>query len=136
MRLPKGGNLPPGGGPGGGPGGPPGFGGPPPGGPNGPESHGHIKVTPGQSVWIKHTLVMGVTKTQADGTFVLTNAPVGRYGVMAMKRRKGFGHVNKPVVVKSGGTADAGTITLKKPRADQVGIEAPVGHRQVNNVAA
>jgi hypothetical protein len=69
---------------------------------------------------------MGVTKTQADGTFVLTNAPVGRYGVMAMKRRKGFGHVNKPVVVKSGEMADAGTITLKKSRR---GPGGPGGHR-------
>lgn len=134
MRLPKGVNLPSGGGPGGpggppggGPGGPPGFGGPPPGGPNGPGPHGHVKVKPGQSVWIKHTMVMGVTKTQADGTFVLNNAPVGRYGVMAMKRRRGFGHVNKPVVVQSGGTADAGTITLKKPRHGPGGPGGPRG---------
>ena len=57
---------------------------------------------------------MGVTKTAADGTFTLSNAPAGKYAVMAMKRREGFGHSNKPLVVKPGATVDAGTITLKK----------------------
>ena len=134
MRLPKGAGMPPGGGPGGGPGnggpggpgGPGGFGGPG-GGPGGPGPQGHIKVKAGQSVWIKHMLILGVTKTAADGTFTLTNAPAGKYAVMAMKRREGFGHSNKPLVVKAGRAVDAGTITLRKGPRGPGGPPGPGG---------
>ena len=134
MRLPKGAVMPPDGGPGGprGPGGPGGFGGPGggpggPRGPGGPGPQGHIKVKAGQSVWIKHMLIMGVTKTAADGTFTLKNAPVGKYAVVAMKRRDGFGHSNKPLVVKPGTTANAGTLTLRKGRRGPGGFGGPGG---------
>ncbi len=112
MRMPKGANFSPGGSPGG---------------PNGPGPRRPIKVNPGQSVWIKHTLVMGITKTRTNGTFVLNKAPIGRYSVIAMKRCEGFGHVNKPVVVKSGVTAVAGTITLQKGRRGPRGPGGPGG---------
>ncbi len=85
--------------------------------PNGPPHHRGMKpnqVQPGQTVWIKHHMVVGITKTADNGTFTINNAPVGKYRVMVFARGVGRGWVHKPVEVTSGATVDAGTITLQK----------------------
>ena len=79
--------------------------------------HGAVKpnqVQPGQTVWIKHRMVVGITKTADDGTFTVNNAPVGKYRIIVFDRGVGMGRVQRPVTVASGTTADAGTITLQK----------------------
>ena len=67
---------------------------------------------PGKTIW--HNSVFGITKTADDGTFTVNNAPVGKYRVFVFARGVGFGHTRRPVAVASGGTANAGTITLQK----------------------
>ncbi|MGC8624801.1 MAG: carboxypeptidase-like regulatory domain-containing protein [Phycisphaerae bacterium] len=84
-----------------------------------PGSAGHRhgrpqRPQPGQTIW--HKNVFGVTKTADDGTFTVNNAPVGKYRVFVFDRGVGFGHIKRPVAVASGGTANAGTITLQKAR--------------------
>ncbi len=84
---------------------------------NGPRPRGRMKpnqVQPGQTVWIKRSMVRGITKTADDGTFTVNNAPTGKYRIFVFDRGVGFGRVQKPVSVASGATADAGTITLQK----------------------
>ena len=80
--------------------------------------HGHGKrpaqPQPGQTIW--HHTTFGVTKTADDGTFTVSNAPVGLYRIMAMDRGVGFGHVRRPVKVGVGKDTSAGTITLHKGR--------------------
>ena len=95
---------------------------------NGPRQRGRMKpnqVQPGQTVWIKRTMVRGITKTADDGTFTINNAPVGRYRIFVFDRGVGFGHVQKPVSVASGATGDAGTITLQKGRPGRGGRRGP-----------
>jgi hypothetical protein len=95
---------------------------------NGPRQRGRMnpnKIQPGQTVWIKHVMVAGVTKTADDGTFTVNNAPVGKYRIMVFDRGVGFGRVQKPVAVASGATADAGTITLQKGRPGRGGRRGP-----------
>ncbi len=89
-----------------------------------PRHHGGMKpnqVQPGQTFWIKRTLVVGITKTADDGTFTVNNAPIGKYHVVVFDRGVGFGHIRKPVAVAVGAVADAGTITLKKGRPHRHG---------------
>ena len=84
---------------------------------NGPRQRGRMKpnqVQPGQTVWIKRTMVRGITKTADDGTFTVNNAPVGKYRIFVFDRGVGMGRVQRPVTVASGTTGDAGTITLQK----------------------
>ena len=91
---------------------------------NGPRRRGRMKpnqVQPGQTVWIKRTMVRGITKTADDGTFTVNNAPIGKYRIFVFDRGVGFGHVRRPVAVASGATADAGTITLQKRRPGRRG---------------
>ena len=91
---------------------------------NGPRRRGRMKpnqVQPGQTVWIKRTMVRGITKTADDGTFTINNAPIGKYRIFVFDRGVGFGHVRRPVAVASGATADAGTITLQKGRPGRRG---------------
>ena len=86
--------------------------------------HGAVKpnkVQPGQTVWIKHRMVVGITKTADDGTFTVNNAPVGKYRIFVFDRGVGMGRVQKPVAVASGTTGDAGTITLQKGRPGRGG---------------
>jgi hypothetical protein len=95
---------------------------------NGPRQRGGMRpnqVQPGQTVWIKRTMVRGVTKTADDGTFTINNAPVGRYRIFVFDRGVGFGRVQRPVRVASGGTGDAGTITLQKGRPGRGGRRGP-----------
>jgi hypothetical protein len=79
------------------------------------------QVQPGQTVWIKRTMVRGITKTADDGTFTINNAPVGKYRIFVFDRGVGMGRVQKPVAVASGTTGDAGTITLQKGRPGRGG---------------
>jgi hypothetical protein len=62
----------------------------------------------GHTVW----QVTGFTKTAADGTFTISNAPAGKYQILVMDRGVGFGRDRHPVVVTAGASVDAGTITL------------------------
>ncbi len=71
--------------------------------------HGAPKLQPGETRW----MTVGMTTTADDGTFTVNNAPVGKYRVIVFSRDAGRGFVRKPVEVTAGGTADAGTITLK-----------------------
>jgi len=64
----------------------------------------------GQTIW----QITGFTKTAADGTFSLQNAPAGKYQIMVIDRGVGFGRAQKPVSVSAGGTVNAGTITLRQ----------------------
>ncbi len=71
--------------------------------------HRPPKLQPGETRW----MTIGMTTTADDGTFTVNNAPAGKYRVIVFSRDAGRGFVRKPVEVTAGGTADAGTITLK-----------------------
>lgn len=80
-----------------------------PAGMQGGRHHRPPQLQPGETRW----MTIGMTKTADDGTFTVNNAPVGKYRIMVFSRGAGHGFVRKPVEVTAGGTADAGTITLK-----------------------
>ncbi len=71
--------------------------------------HRAPNLQPGQTRW----MTVGMTITADDGTFTANHAPAGKYRIMVFSRGAGHGFVHKPVEVTAGGTADAGTITLK-----------------------
>ncbi|MGC9260272.1 MAG: carboxypeptidase-like regulatory domain-containing protein [Phycisphaerae bacterium] len=71
-------------------------------------------VQPGQTVWTKSGT--GMSKTAANGTFTINNAPVGQYRIMVFDRAVGFGRTQEPVSVAARATVDVGTITLQKMR--------------------
>ncbi len=79
--------------------------------------HANMKeVFQAKTVWVKNHSLVGITSTIADGTFTITNAPVGKYRISIFAAGVGHSWLNKPIVVRANATKDVGTFTLQKNR--------------------